>query len=81
MTLTLNITHQSSTRVAVYWKLPGDIDGDGNVDPDDFCIIARAYSSSVGEPAYKPEADIDCDGDVDSDDLYLFAGNYGKTEP
>lgn len=57
--------------------IPGDIDCDGAVDSDDLYFFARAYGTSVGDPAYNPAADLENDGDVDSDDLYVFAGNYG----
>lgn len=60
--------------------IPGDIDGDRDLDYDDFILLAGAYGSSSGQPAYKPETDIDCDGDVDYDDFTILAGNYGKTE-
>ena len=59
--------------------IPGDIDDDGDVDSDDLYLFAEAYGSSVGEPAYNPDADIDGDGDVDPDDFYIFARNYGKS--
>ncbi len=57
----------------------GDVDGDGDVDYDDFIILAGAYGSSIGQPAYTPEADFEGDGDVDYDDLIDLAGNYGRT--
>ena len=52
----------------------GDIDGDGDVDPDDFAIFAGAYGTS---PPSDPRADLDRDGDVDPDDFAIFAGSYG----
>jgi hypothetical protein len=58
-------------------KIP-DFDSDGDVDCSDLIVLARAYGSSNGEPAYTPEADLDGDGDVDSDDLMLFDKNYGR---
>lgn len=57
----------------------GDIDDDGDVDSDDLYLFDEAYGSSVGEPAYNPDADIDGDGDVDPDDFYIIARNYGKS--
>jgi hypothetical protein len=60
-------------------KIPGDIDGDKDVDPDDFAIFAGAYGSKEGDPTYDPEADLDRDGDVDPDDFAIFAGNYGRS--
>ena len=59
-----------------YSSLAGDIDGDGDVDPDDFALFAGAYGTS---PPSDPRCDLDDDGDVDSDDFAIFAGNYGKT--
>ena len=56
--------------------IPGDIDGDGDVDPDDFYLFSGAYGTS---PASDPRCDLDGDGDVDPDDFYIFSGNYGKT--
>jgi len=80
-TLTLNVLHDSPTRIVVYWRFPGDIDFDGDVDPDDFYIFSGAYGTRQGDPAYNPEADLDGDGNINSDDFYIFAKDYGKTEP
>ena len=55
--------------------IPGDVDGDRDVDPDDFYLFAGAYGTS---PPSNPNCDIDGDGDVDPGDFYIFAGNYGK---
>jgi len=56
--------------------IPGDVDGDGDVDPADFYIFAGNYGSS---PPSNPNCDLDGDGDVGPDDFYIFSGNYGKT--
>lgn len=77
--LTLNVTHDSPTRILVYWKFPGDIDGDGYVGSADFSILAGAYGSSNGDPVFKPEADIDGDDYIGSADFSILAGDYGKT--
>lgn len=60
----------------VFVTILGDIDGDGDVDPDDFALFAGAYGTS---PPSNPDCDLDGDGDVDPDDFALFAANYGKT--
>jgi len=59
--------------------IPGDINGDGYVGSFDFSVLAGAYASSSGDPAYDPEADIDCDGYIGSADFSILAGNYGKS--
>ncbi len=57
----------------------GDVDRGGDIDYDDFIVLAGAYGTSVGQPAYKPEADFDGDNNIDYDDFIILAGNYGKT--
>jgi len=78
--LTLTVTHSSSQEVVLDWTtIPGDIDGDGDVDRYDYGLLAQAYGTSEGDPKYIPEADLDGDGDIDRYDFGIFAGNYGKT--
>ncbi|NIM46628.1 MAG: S8 family serine peptidase [Candidatus Aenigmarchaeota archaeon] len=57
----------------------GDIDGDFDVDYDDWIVVAGAYGSSIGQPAYDARADFDKDGDVDYDDFMVLAGYYETT--
>ncbi len=57
----------------------GDCDGDRDVDYDDFIVLAGAYGSSSGDPAFVQATDFDADGDVDYDDFIILAGNYGKS--
>jgi len=59
--------------------IPGDIDGDHDVDAYDLYLFARAFGSSVEDPTYEPKADLDGDSDVDANDLNRFSANYGKT--
>jgi len=64
-------------------KIPGDIDGDADVDWMDFGDFAGAYGSfgppqvPVPDPDYNFWADLDWDGDVDWMDFGDFAGHYG----
>ncbi len=62
-------------------KYPGDVDGDKYVGSGDFSVLAGAYGSSLGDPAYNREADFDLDGYIGSGDFSALAGNYGKTFP
>jgi len=69
-------THAEST---VLLTMPGDIDGDYYVGSADFSVLAGAYGSSIGDPAYDARADFDNDGYVGSSDFSILAGNYGTS--
>jgi hypothetical protein len=60
-------------------KIPGDIDGDGDVDWFDFGDFAAAYGSHYGQPRYNVESDLDKNDDVDWFDFGDFAAHYGKS--
>ncbi len=76
---TFMVNHSSPVEITVDWGILGDIDRDGDVDFDDFTVLAGAYGSIHGDPAYDERADFDRDDDVDYDDFIILAGNYGKT--
>jgi hypothetical protein len=59
--------------------IPGDVDGDRDVDIFDIVAMAGAYGSEEGEPEYAPAYDIDNDADVDIFDIVVAAGNYGDS--
>ncbi len=50
--------------------IPGDLDGDGDVDQSDLGILLAAYGINDG-------GDIDGDGDTDQSDLGTLLSNYG----
>jgi hypothetical protein len=52
--------------------LPGDFNGDGGVDFDDFFLFAAAFGSR------EARFDLSRDGRVDFDDFFLFAAQFGK---
>jgi hypothetical protein len=54
---------------------PGDCDGDGDVDLDDFVILKSHFGQSVSGGA--SEGDLDDDGDVDLDDFVILKSNFG----
>jgi len=66
-------------------KIPGDTDGDGDVDPFDFSAFRVAYGSlgppqvPQPQPSYNLWADLNLDGDVDPFDFSGFRVNYGQT--
>jgi len=63
----------------VFVTLPGDVDGDRDVDIFDIVRIAGAYGSKKGDPKYDPNYDIDGDGDVDIFDIVIACGHYGES--
>lgn len=57
--------------------IPGDLDGDGDVDLADLGILLAAFDTVDGDPSYDPAADIDGDGDVDLADLGTLLAAFG----
>jgi len=57
--------------------VPGDTDGDGDVDLTDLAVVLAAFGSCAGDPGYNPNADFDGSGCVDLTDLALLLANYG----
>jgi endonuclease/exonuclease/phosphatase family metal-dependent hydrolase len=56
-------------------SIPGDLDGDGDVDLTDLSILLGNYGMPDG--ATPEDGDIDGDGDVDLSDLSALLANYG----
>jgi len=65
----------------VYVGIPGDVDGNGNVDILDIATIARAYGAYPGHAKWNPNADLDDSNLIDIIDIAKAAKNYGKTDP
>lgn len=60
--------------------LPGDTDGDFDVDLDDLYAVLISYGLTIDHSDYVPCADMDGDGIVDIDDLYLVLVNYEEID-
>lgn len=58
--------------------IPGDINGDRNVNVLDLFAIGKAYSSIHDNPNWNPNANINCDGTINDLDLAIISENYGK---
>ena len=71
----------SVTPTPTICDLDGDLNHDGVVDVLDLVIVAQAYGTSLGDPAYNPVADVDGDNDVDLFDLVYVAQRVGTTCP
>jgi len=55
--------------------IPGDTDGDGDVDLDDLFAVRNNFGTTSG--ATLGDGDTDGDGDVDLDDLFAVRNNFG----
>jgi hypothetical protein len=61
----------------LFGNIPGDLDGDGDVDLSDLAELLAAYGTCVGDPDYNPDADLDDSGCIDLADLATLLSNYG----
>ena len=52
--------------------VPGDLDGDSDVDYDDYLIFRTAYGSCSGDENFLPGADLDGDGCVTINDYRIL---------
>ncbi len=59
--------------------IPGDVDGDRDVDIFDMVKIAQVYGTVEGQLMYTGRCDIDDDADIDLFDLVIAAANYGQS--
>ena len=67
-----------SPTVSLLGRLPADFDGDGDVDLDDFNVLAANFGRLAG--ANFDLGDGDGDGDVDLDDFNVLAANFGASD-
>lgn len=63
--------------------VPGDIDGDGDVDFADFSILSGHFTGTITPPdtgdRTRNQGDFDGDGDVDFSDFSILAGEFTGT--
>jgi len=74
-----NITNNILEFSAVLITIPGDVDGDRDVDIFDIVRMAGIYGVSKPDPGYDPNCDLDGDGDIDIYDIVAAAGHYGES--
>jgi len=59
--------------------IPGDADGDRDVDIFDIVLVAIFYGLDELDPQFNPNCDLNCDGYIDIFDIVLAAGHYGES--
>jgi hypothetical protein len=59
--------------------IPGDVDGDCDVDIYDVVKITAIYWSHVGDPEYRCNSDIDGSGIIDIYDVVKCTSHYGES--
>jgi len=62
-------------------KIPGDVDGDADVDTSDLSDLSKAYGSTPSKPNWNSSCDFKRDYKVDAVDLFDLSKNYGKSVP
>ena|GEM_PF-1738735 len=60
----------------MFVSIPGDVDGDRDVDIFDIVAIVGSYSTQEGDQLYILNYDIDYDGKVDIFDIVIAVQNY-----
>lgn len=60
-------------------KIPGDVDGDVDVDISDLSDLSNAYGSELEDPNWNPNCDFNSDDKVDVSDLFILSKNFGKS--
>lgn len=70
--LNLNLDLTGTTGV------PGDINGDGQVNVVDLAILGSVWGLRQGSAGFDARADLDGNGDIGQPDLAILASNYAK---
>ncbi len=60
--------------------LPGDADGDGDIDGNDLLSWQLGFGRFPAGGATASDGDYNADGNVDQDDLTIWNGNFGLVE-
>jgi hypothetical protein len=58
-------------------SLPGDTDGDVDVDGEDLAVLVHAYGSMPGDSNYVQALDIDDEPGIAGGDIDIFAQHFG----
>jgi PKD repeat protein len=76
-----NLANNIFTGGTVKVTIPGDANGDGTVDAQDFYILERAWGTSIGQKNYDPRVDFNNAGSVSAYDFFIMERNWGLSAP
>jgi parallel beta-helix repeat protein len=76
----VDTSDNSLTNGMVKVTVPGDVDGDRDIDIYDVVRIASVYGTKIGEPRYIPNCDINGDGEINIYDVVIATSRYGYKE-
>lgn len=76
-----NTTNNILTYYKIAVTIPGDLNGDFQVNLADLSILALAYGSRPGDPNWNEKADIAHQGIINLTDLVTLAVSYGQHYP
>jgi hypothetical protein len=65
-----------SSRMYDFYRLLGDTDGRGTVDPSDFSTMISTFLRTPGDPLYLGADDLDRDNTIGASDLSQFTANF-----
>ncbi|MCK4434951.1 hypothetical protein KAU92_05620, partial [Candidatus Bathyarchaeota archaeon] len=60
----------------IFVTIPGDVDGDRDVDIYDVVKITGIYGSKRGDPQFNPNSDLDDDGQIKIYDVVRCTSHY-----
>jgi len=63
----------------IFVTVPGDVDGDCDVDIYDIVSMSGAYGSKIGDEKFIANCDLDGDADIDIYDIVIASGNYAES--
>jgi len=75
------VSDNTNTGCWVRITVPGDVDGDFNVDIVDVVKITRIYRYEARHPYFDPDADINGDGLISILDVVICTSHYGEKYP
>jgi len=74
-----DVSNNNFTGCHIIVTVPGDINGNCDVDIFDIVTITGVYGFEEGDPQYIANCDIDKDRDIDIFDVIIACGNYGES--